>query len=240
MVSESERHLDLVLSRSLVVLTGATSGLGLAMLRMLCERRVPVVAVGRNVIRVAQPGVTLAEADLAAASTADWIGRFSEAINDVLNVHPKRSLVLISNAGTIAPIGPAASLDDDRLVEAMQINFAAPLAMAKVVTDLASRGQRQLRIVNITTGAAVRPIAGWLAYCASKAACKMALDVLALENPSVELVHVDPGVVDTPMQAYIRDQAAVHTDLAPGRIFPLKSPDVAAREVLARALEPTR
>jgi len=64
------------------------------------------------------------------------------------------------------------------------------------------------RIINISSGAGRRPISGWSAYCASKAALDMATRVVALEAQSrrrpVEAVSLAPGVVDTDMQGEIR------------------------------------
>jgi NAD(P)-dependent dehydrogenase (short-subunit alcohol dehydrogenase family) len=62
------------------------------------------------------------------------------------------------------------------------------------------------RVVNISSGAATRTLAGWGAYCTAKAALKMATEMLADEEPDVTAVSVRPGVVDTSMQATVRSK----------------------------------
>ena len=63
-------------------------------------------------------------------------------------------------------------------------------------------------IVNISSGAARRAIAGWSAYCAAKAALEMATRVAALEaatnDATLSICSLAPGVVDTDMQGLIR------------------------------------
>jgi len=63
-------------------------------------------------------------------------------------------------------------------------------------------------LVNITSGAALRPYFGWSLYCASKACLETFLRTVALEQ-GVEphpflAISVEPGIIDTDMQAGIR------------------------------------
>ena len=64
-------------------------------------------------------------------------------------------------------------------------------------------------IVNISSGAAKRAIAGWSAYCAAMAGLEMATRVAALEasanDPTLSICSLAPGVVDTGMQTLIRE-----------------------------------
>ncbi len=64
------------------------------------------------------------------------------------------------------------------------------------------------RIVNISSGAARRPIFGWGAYCAAKAGLDMASRVAQLEAATrghpVEVSSLAPGVIDTGMQETVR------------------------------------
>jgi NAD(P)-dependent dehydrogenase (short-subunit alcohol dehydrogenase family) len=62
------------------------------------------------------------------------------------------------------------------------------------------------RIVNVSSGAAARPIPGWSAYCAAKAGLDMFTQVVALEvqDSNIRVNALYPGLVDTDMQADIR------------------------------------
>ena len=60
------------------------------------------------------------------------------------------------------------------------------------------------RVINVSSGAAEMPFAGWGAYSAAKAGLNMLTRVLAKEEPSLTVLAVKPGVVDTEMQATVR------------------------------------
>jgi NAD(P)-dependent dehydrogenase (short-subunit alcohol dehydrogenase family) len=75
----------------------------------------------------------------------------------------------------------------------------------------AAPSDARLRILFISSGAAHRVIDGWALYCATKAAGEMFFDALASQtrdDPRVTVVNVDPGKMDTRMQADIRRAAA--------------------------------
>jgi NAD(P)-dependent dehydrogenase (short-subunit alcohol dehydrogenase family) len=60
------------------------------------------------------------------------------------------------------------------------------------------------RVINVSSGAAVRAIAGSAGYCVSKAALNQFNKVLAAEEDEITAIAVRPGVVDTPMQTLVR------------------------------------
>lgn len=115
--------------------------------------------------------------------------------------------VLINNAGIVQPVGRFDHLDVE--AEALTRNFAVNLTAPMLLTSLfaqatAARAAQRL-VINISSGAAKRAIAGWSAYCAAKAALEMATRVAALEAaPDLAICSLAPGVVDTPMQATVR------------------------------------
>ncbi|KAI4447384.1 Benzil reductase ((S)-benzoin forming) [Eubacterium plexicaudatum ASF492] len=100
----------------------------------------------------------------------------------------------------------------------------------------------RLRIINIDSGAADRPLEGWGLYCASKAYANMFLKTVRLENPQVGIVSYEPGVVDTPMQEKIRQtDSAVCGQTELFRAYfekgMLRSPETVAADILARFVE---
>jgi benzil reductase ((S)-benzoin forming) len=63
-----------------------------------------------------------------------------------------------------------------------------------------------LRVVNVSSGAAHRAVPGLAAYCASKAALRMAGMVAAAElDDDTAIYSYEPGVVDTEMQRAARE-----------------------------------
>lgn len=191
-----------------VVLSGPTRGLGRALFELLVSHAYPVIGLGRDLERVAALASMasapweLVEVDLEDADALDnCLATLRYSLRPAVG-----PLVFISNAGVIEPIGRATGLELADLERTLRINCLAPLMIAHTLADIACAQHRTLLVLDINSGAADRPIRGWQAYCTSKAAYKMALDVLVAENWYVRAVHFDPGVMDTPMQELIRRQ----------------------------------
>jgi benzil reductase ((S)-benzoin forming) len=213
--------------------------LGRALFDQLVSQRYPMIGLGRDLARVAtQAAVASGPVDLLEVDLEDV-----DALENAL-VALRRSvqlvadpLVFISNAGVIEPIGQAADLRLADLERVLRINCLAPLMIAHTLANIAYIQHRTLLILDISSGAADRPIRGWQAYCTSKAAYKVALDVLAAENTHVRVVHFNPGVMDTPMQEVIRQQKeADMPEVAAFRAYQtegvLKAPSVIAAELI--------
>ena len=61
-------------------------------------------------------------------------------------------------------------------------------------------------IVNVSSGAALRPLEGWSAYCSGKAGLAMLTQAIALETQGkgIRVFGFQPGTTDTDMQVLIR------------------------------------
>jgi NAD(P)-dependent dehydrogenase (short-subunit alcohol dehydrogenase family) len=112
--------------------------------------------------------------------------------------------VLINNAGQIAPIGHLADTSIAEWTAAVTTNLIGPyhLLHAALPELQVQRGV----VVNLSTGAAHTLREGWSAYCSSKAGLAMLTKCVAHEYgpKGVAAYSLQPGVVDTGMQAEIR------------------------------------
>jgi benzil reductase ((S)-benzoin forming) len=205
------------IAQATVILSGPTRGLGHALFDQLLSRGYPIIGLGRNLGRIAdlaskapQP-VQLVNVDLGADSVT--LMAVLAEVRRILSIDRSAPVVFISNASIIEPIVQATGLTCSGLDNAMRINCIAPLLIANYLTKTAQDQERPLLVLDVSSGAALRPIRGWQAYCTSKAAYKMGLDVLAAENSHIQVVHFDPGVMDTSMQDLIRAQ---HVKNMPG------------------------
>lgn len=225
-----------------VILSGLTRGLGRALFEQLVSQAYPIVGLGRDLGRIeavaksASAPIGLIEVDLAADSKA--LEETLTALGRILSATSPGPLVFISNASIIEPIGQAVGLTLSGLERAMRTNCLAPLTIANFLTKNARAQGFPLLVLNVSSGAAYRPIRGWQAYCTTKAAYKMGLDVLAAESPHVRVVHFDPGVMDTSMQEVIRAQQVA--DMPEVEIFRgyqekggLKAPQAVAAELIS-------
>jgi benzil reductase ((S)-benzoin forming) len=189
---------------NLYIVTGTTRGLGEALAaRIAADRDNQLIALARAPARPI-PGGHRLRADLASSrNLAAACGR-AEAL---LHGRAYDKAVLINNAGVIAPVAPLDQVDAGELERSLAVNLLAPMLLMRWF--IGATGDVPLRrIINISSGAGRRPVFGWSAYCAAKAALDMASRTVALECESralaVEVVSLAPGVVDTPMQEAVR------------------------------------
>lgn len=193
---------------NLYIVTGTTKGLGAALAEQIARD------AGNELIAMARaaegpiPGGFRIEADLADAKSLEGACQRLEK-----RLHGKRyaKAVLINNAGVISPVGPLDQVGAGELERNLFVNLVAPMLLMR--RFLRATGEVALRrIINISSGAARRPIFGWSAYCAAKAGLDMASRCAALEaetrKQSVEVVSLAPGVIDTPMQGIVRGASA--------------------------------
>jgi benzil reductase ((S)-benzoin forming) len=182
---------------NLYVVTGTTRGLG----RALAER---IAKDPSNELITLSRG----QADLAdpASIESAW-----DDLDRRIAGKPYAKAVLINNAGVIPPIGPLERADPAELERNLAVNLLAPMLLMR--RFLRATGAVPLRrIINLSSGAARRPIFGWSAYCAAKAGLDMASRAVALEAETrglaVEVSSLAPGVIDTPMQEKVRGASA--------------------------------
>lgn len=189
---------------NLYIVTGTTRGLGAGLAtRIAADRGNELIALARA-DEGAIPGGHRLRADLASGRELAAGCKRAEAL---MRGKAYDKAVLINNAGVIAPVGPLDEVDAGELERSLAVNLVAPMLLMRWFIR-ATKGVPLRRIINISSGAGRRPIFGWSAYCAAKAALDMASRTVALECESralaVEVVSLAPGVVDTPMQEAVR------------------------------------
>jgi NAD(P)-dependent dehydrogenase (short-subunit alcohol dehydrogenase family) len=109
---------------------------------------------------------------------------------------------LVNNAGILAPLAAIGQSDPDTWARNIAVNLLGPFYLIRAA--LPALRNAEGRVVNISSGAARKPIGAWSAYCAAKAALTHLTAVLAVEEPRITAVALRPGVIDTAMQALIR------------------------------------
>ncbi len=119
-------------------------------------------------------------------------------------------LVLINNAGTLGDIGYVGEgMPNERFEFVFDINVIVPAMLMNTFLEAYRLHPAQKVVVNISSGAGKYPVDGWASYCASKAA----IDMLSLtvqkeqevRGTGTQVYALSPGVVDTAMQANIRE-----------------------------------
>lgn len=128
-----------------------------------------------------------------------------------LKISPENTtgVYLVNNAGVINPVGPLSTVDISDFQCHVNINLLAPIVLIHEFIRLFQAMPGEKRILNISSGAAINHYYGWSAYCTSKAGLEMFARCIAAEQLQqkhpIHTMSVAPGVIDTEMQAVIRE-----------------------------------
>jgi NAD(P)-dependent dehydrogenase (short-subunit alcohol dehydrogenase family) len=182
----------------IVLVTGATSGIGEAVARRFCEAGATLVLSGRN----AERGAALA-GDISASFIAgdltdpDFADRL---VADTLT-QLGRLDVLVNNAGIVYR-RTVADMTDDEWRDTMAVNVHAVFFLCRAAIPVMKR-QGGGAIVNMASDAAFIGAAAMPAYCASKAAVMQMTRAMALDHArdNIRINAVCPDMIRTPMLA---------------------------------------
>jgi benzil reductase ((S)-benzoin forming) len=122
-----------------------------------------------------------------------------------------QSIIVINNAGTLTPIGPASNKERASVIENLNTNFTSGIVFMTEVLRHFQNHEGSKILVNISSGAAQGARAGWSLYCAAKAGLEHFIRSVALEQALLDhpftAINIDPGLVDTDMQTHIRQSS---------------------------------
>ncbi|KLO18014.1 short-chain dehydrogenase [Schizopora paradoxa] len=193
--------------KPVVIVTGASKGIGLAVTKALLETfKTIVVTFSRSQSPELTALMRKYPADLLSLQVD--VGKeqaVREGIEQTLKTY-HRIDGLILNAGVLEPVGPvgASSTSIAQWRSHFDINFFSLVYTIQAALPALKESANGGRIVFVSSGAAVGNVANWGPYNASKAAMNSLCRTLAQEEPEVVCVALRPGMVDTPMQALLR------------------------------------
>jgi benzil reductase ((S)-benzoin forming) len=190
---------------NLYIVTGTTQGLGKALADAIARGADNTLVALARAPDGPIPGGERIEVDLADGAALE---RAFDRVEARIRAQRWAKAVLINNAGVVSPVGPLDTIDGDALERNIAVNLVAPMRLMRRFLAAAEGAASIVRIINVSSGAGRRPISGWSAYCAAKAALDMATRVVAIEAASrqraVQAVSLAPGVIDTGMQSVVR------------------------------------
>jgi NAD(P)-dependent dehydrogenase (short-subunit alcohol dehydrogenase family) len=191
-----------------IIISGASQGLGAATARIAGQMGANVVLMARSA-----DGLQMVARDVQALGA-----QALPVVGDVTQIADCQQVVaraveqfgqidaLVNNAGAIEPIAPLSDADPEAWEHNLAVNLLGPVMLTQMA--LPHLRQRNGRVINISSGAAVKVIPGWAAYCSAKAALNHFTRMLAVEEPGVTAIAFRPGIVDTAMQRTIRREGA--------------------------------
>ena len=184
----------------IVLITGATSGIGLGCARKFAENGDKVILTGRNEQRLAEIRQEL-EAKGGEVLTLAFDVRDSLQAQQCINNLPEEWQeidVLVNNAGLALGLEPEYEGDLDDWSTMIDTNIKGLLTMTRlVVPGMVERNRGH--IINVGSVAGDAAYAGGNVYCATKAAVKALSDGLRIDvaNTAIRVTNLKPGLVET-------------------------------------------
>lgn len=203
-----------------VLVTGGGRGLGLAMAKGFASQGADIVVASRKLGQCEAAVAEIEAMGRRAVALSAHVGRWDEleALADTAHAAFGRIDVLINNAG-IAPTAPRAiDVTEDLFDKTVAVNFKGPFRLSALVGER-MKAAGGGAIVNISSTAAVRPLAEFAVYAGAKAALNAITKALALEfGPTVRVNAIMAGPFWTDIAKAWREELDKTTNSAIGRI----------------------
>ena len=184
----------------IVLITGATSGIGLACAQQFAANGDKLILTGRNTQQLAEISNTLKANDTEVITLAFDVRNRQQAESSLKQLPKEWQAidVLINNAGLALGLEPEFEGDFDDWDAMIDTNIKGLLTMTRlIVPGMVERNRGH--IINIGSVAGDAAYAGGNVYCATKAAVKALSDGLRIDvaNTPIRVTNLKPGLVET-------------------------------------------
>lgn len=186
---------------STTFITGASKGLGRALALNLLEAGHDVYGIARS-CSIDHANYQHIELDLSDSSKVAAFDFPVSSAGEPVN--------LINNAGVIGDVKRLGQLEDSEIEKVFAVNIISTAILSNKFLRKFTQSVSKRTIVNISSGAARRPVDAWSLYCSSKAGLDMLSQAMDAEQKSTSnnparIFSLSPGLIDTEMQSYIRE-----------------------------------
>lgn len=185
----------------IVLITGATSGIGEACARRFAKEGFSLILTGRNEAKLNELKNTLeTEHKVSVLPLSFDVRNRQEAVNKIENLPNgwKNIDILINNAGLARGLDAEYEGDFNEWDEMIDTNIKGLLTMTRlIVPGMVERNKGH--VINIGSLAGDAAYAGGNVYCATKSAVKAISDGLRIDvaHTEVRVTNVKPGLVET-------------------------------------------
>jgi NADP-dependent 3-hydroxy acid dehydrogenase YdfG len=189
------------------IVTGASKGVGLATVKLLSENGYKVIAVSRNLSKVAELVSDNVEVYSLDITSSEEIKKFYEQYKDITLD------LLVNNAGGGANPTHIINETMDNFRRAYDINVSGPMYLSQLFVPAMKRSD-SATIIFITSLCGKTPFRGGGNYSNAKRGEMALVDTMRMEFPAygIKVTEICPGTIDTQVEK--KDNALTAEDLA--------------------------
>ena len=175
-----------------ILITGCSSGLGLALSKYYLKKEYKVYGISRNKPEINDKNFIHRSFDLSQISKIKK--ELSDFIKDINTLE-----TVFLNAGMLGKIKILEELSIDEMKEIYSLNVYANKELLDILMQMKVKN-----ILVISSGASKTGYKGWGSYSLSKAGVNMLVNLYSNEMTNTKIIALAPGVIKTPMTDYIR------------------------------------
>ena len=175
-----------------ILITGCSSGLGLALTSFYLQKGFKVYGISRNKPKIQNINFIHISFDLSRISNIKEI--LSPIIQDISQIE-----TVFLNAGMLGKIKILEELSTSEMQEVYELNVYANKELLDILKNIKVKN-----ILVVSSGASKTGYKGWGSYSLSKAGVNMLVNLYSNEMLNTKILAVAPGVIKTPMTDYIR------------------------------------
>lgn len=175
-----------------ILITGCSSGLGLALTNYYLQKGFKVYGISRNKPEIQNQNFIHISFDLSK------ISEIKTSLTTILKEIKNLDLVFL-NAGMLGKIKILKELSIEEMQEVYSLNVYANKELLDILMQIDVKN-----IFIISSGASKTGYKGWGSYSLSKAGVNMLVNLYSNEMFNTKIIALAPGVIKTPMTDYIR------------------------------------
>ncbi|WP_127532183.1 SDR family NAD(P)-dependent oxidoreductase [Paenibacillus kobensis] len=189
------------------IVTGSSRGIGEQLSRLLLGQGNFVYGISRGIPESlkAFPNYRHISFDL---NRTGELESMLQSVIDSIPAQDEGMIGLINNAAMLEPLQMVDQCSTAEIERSLQITLAAPIILSASFIRLTEGRPVRKKIVNVSSGSATYPAPAMSIYCAAKSGINMFTRCIGAEQANrpggVEVIAVDPGMVDTEMQQLAR------------------------------------